>query len=400
MTQLFSRRRGQHFLLLLKYWRLVFNDHFVIALFFMFGALAWGYSQALNQLNSHLWWSRPVAIIVLLIILQVGRLATLVKPADPVFLLPQAKMMTHYFHQALHYSLILGELMTLAFSAVLMPFIMATSTYTVDTVIAIAVVMVTLKATEMNWLLARLFRFTSKTETVIILVILPGVVLISGFYLSWIVAGIISTIVMVVSWQVQRRVTQRLLNWRLAVAQEQQRMLGIYRFFNLFTDVPMVQGVVHRRRYLDWLVKLMSQSKQPFSYLYARGFLRGTEVSGLIVRLTVVGMAILFFIPIFWLNLLIMVLFIYLLTVQLIPFYWHFDNHVFTHLYPVSQNDQLKNFQSLSQKILLGATLLLWLASTGTTVNMPQQGAKLLVGVCESLLLVYGYIKYRIRQKK
>ena len=40
MNKLFSKRRSQHFMLLLRYWRLVFNDHFVIALFFLFGALA------------------------------------------------------------------------------------------------------------------------------------------------------------------------------------------------------------------------------------------------------------------------------------------------------------------------------------------------------------------------
>ena len=37
MNNLFSKRRQRHFMLLLKYWRLVFNDHFVIALFFLFG---------------------------------------------------------------------------------------------------------------------------------------------------------------------------------------------------------------------------------------------------------------------------------------------------------------------------------------------------------------------------
>ena len=47
MSSLFKKRRQQHFLMLLRYWRLVFNDHFVIALFFLFGALAYGYAQCL-----------------------------------------------------------------------------------------------------------------------------------------------------------------------------------------------------------------------------------------------------------------------------------------------------------------------------------------------------------------
>ncbi|MDF9446107.1 ABC transporter permease, partial [Limosilactobacillus mucosae] len=56
MNSLFKNRRQRHLLQLMKYWRLVFNDQFTIALFFMFGALAYTYAQWLKTLTPGAWW--------------------------------------------------------------------------------------------------------------------------------------------------------------------------------------------------------------------------------------------------------------------------------------------------------------------------------------------------------
>lgn len=400
MEKLYSQRRNQHFLMLLKYWRLVFNDHFVIALFVMLGAVMWGYSQGLEQLTTHTWWSKPLAIVIALVIVQIGRLATLVKAPDPIFLLPQAKMIDRYLRKAFWHSLILAELITIALTLVMLPFIMVTTNYATWQAGLILVVMVELKAGIMNWQLDGLYyQYIQPSKQTFLKLALPVIIVAIGFWLNWILAVTLSTIFLIGLHVHRLRSSLGVLNWQTAVKQEEQRMLGVYRFFNLFTDVPMVQGIVHRRRYLDGVVNLLSNSQRPFSFLYVRGLLRGTEVSGLLIRLTVVGMAILFFIPMFWLNLVIMVLFVYLLTIQLIPFYWHFDSHVFTHLYPVKLADQVNDFKSLTTKVLMAAMVFLWLASSGTQLNLTQLAIKLVVGIVEVELLTHGYVMYRIKQK-
>ena len=105
MNSLFKERRQKHFLMLLKYWRLVFNDHFVIALFFLFGALAYGYAQWLPSIPAHNVWIELLLVIFMTVIAQLGRLATLVKTADPIFLLPETSRMKTYFRQSYGYSL-------------------------------------------------------------------------------------------------------------------------------------------------------------------------------------------------------------------------------------------------------------------------------------------------------
>lgn len=400
MENLFKTRRTSHFLMLVKYWRLVFNDHFVIALFFMFGALGWGYSQSLGKLVPNSWWDAPLAIAVLVIGLQIGRLATLFEKPDPIFLLPQSKMIDHYLRQSLTYSSILGELIMLLISVATLPFIVLTNEYQTWQASIIVIAMLLLKLVWIEWELVKLYQTrTTKYNEALIKFIVPLIVLIVGFYMNWIVAIVLNFLFVVIMTLQLRRASHHLLNWRSAIAKEEQRMLGVYRFFNLFTDVPQVQGVVHRRVYLDWLVNIMSQPRRPFSYLYVRGIIRGTEVSGLIVRLTVVGMAILFFVPIFWLNLVIMILFVYLIAIQLIPFYWHFDTHVFSHLYPVNQSDKQKDFQSIINQILLIAMIFLLVASSGMNFNATNMIIKLIVGIVEVIVLSRIYLKYRINQK-
>ncbi|KIS04066.1 ABC transporter permease [Paucilactobacillus wasatchensis] len=402
MEKLYNKRRSQHFLLLLRYWRLVFNDHFMIALFVFLGALIWGYSQALDQLTPPIWWARPITIVILLILLQFGRLATLLKPADPVFLLPQSKMMDHYLKQAARYSLLLAELIVVGCTVIVMPFLMsATQTTNWQAGIIIITVML-LKYSWMDFSLLRLYRRNFQQNSIKWLLQwgCPAIILIVTLLVNAIAGMVLALLLLVFTKYQLSQLKHQLFNWRLAVATESQRMLGVYRFFNLFTDVPAVQGTIHRRKYLDFMLTFLNRDKTVFSYLYARGLLRGTEVSGLIVRLTLIGMVIVFFVPEFWLNLILFLLFIYLIAVQIMPFYWQYDSHVFTYLYPIKVETKMKSFKKMMVKIMAIVGGLLWLASLTTQISLTGMGIKLILGILEIWLLGGVYATSRINNKK
>ncbi len=319
----------------------------MIALFVFLGALIWGYSQALGQLKPTIWWAKPVTIVILLVLVQLGRLATLIESADPVFLLPQSKMMDHYLAQSKRYSLVLAELIVVICTVIVMPFLLAATTTTTLQVGFIILTVAVLKAAWMDSALTKLYERSMQQRWIKLIAqwIIPLVILVVTIEVNPIVGFVLALAWLGWAKHLLIKSKNQLLNWRLAVATERQRMLGVYRFFNLFTDVPAVQGTIHRRRYLDFIVHFLSRDKSVFSYLYARGLVRGTEVSGLIVRLTLIGMVIVFFVPEFWLNLILYLLFIYLITVQIVPFYWQYDNHVFTHLYPVQATEKNRSFQ-------------------------------------------------------
>ena len=68
MNKIWNQRLSQYQQKLLKYLRYVFNDHFVIALFFVFGAVCYGYFNFIDHYVHPLTLlDRFVAIIALML---------------------------------------------------------------------------------------------------------------------------------------------------------------------------------------------------------------------------------------------------------------------------------------------------------------------------------------------
>lgn len=393
MNKLFQKRRQRHFLLLLKYWRLVFNDHFVIALFFIFGALAYSYSQMLPGLKPTMWWPKWLLVIFLTLFAQLGRIASLVQKADPVFLLPQTDSMQNYFRSAFGYSFLLACIMSLAGVFIALPaamVIMHLSTLDIIVIILLAVILklANLLIYQQKMLFRRATRPSWMSWGV------PAVAWIACWFVSpWL--GLAVALADAI-YQYYQSMHQR-VDWQASVSLESDRMTGVYRFFNLFTDVPSVSGRVHRRRFADGLVSWLG-SNDPWAYLFSRGIVRNTEVSGLLTRLTLLGMVIAFFIPVVWLNSLLVVLMVYLIFVQLVPFYDQFDQIAFTHVYPIQPADKLQAFQKISQKIMLVVSILMGVASIGLHLHWLSAVINLLLAAVESYVLVHFYLGYRIKK--
>lgn len=384
-------------MLLLRYWRLVFNDHFVIALFFLFGALAYGYSQWLPTLGPGKWWTKLLLAAWFTVVAQVGRLATLLKKPDPVFLLPQVTGIRHYLKQATSYSLVLAEIMTVVGAFIALPLALTTERLSTAAIVTIFLVAIINKA---DWLhLARKAisqrwgrqQWRTRLEYWVNPLLASLVMWFVNPYVGLIVALILYLAVIGYYHDLA-------IDWRLAVKQEQDRMYSVYRFFNLFTDVPSVQGNTKRRRWADGLVKWLSNDGQPWSYLYARAFMRGTEVSGIVSRLTLLGMVIAFLMPAGWLSTVVVALFIYLIATQLIPLYDQYEANVFTHIYPLAPAQQQAAFKQLLVKVTAIEAGLIALASVSWQVNLSQLVVNLIVAAVEVCLLSRFYFKIRIKK--
>lgn len=397
MNSLFKNRRQRHLLQLMKYWRLVFNDQFTIALFFMFGALAYTYAQWLKTLTPGAWWIRWLLIIWFVLVMQVGRIATLIKPADPVFLLPQADGIKKYLNQAFLYSTVLGELMSLGLLTIELPMAMIDVKMSAANILALFIAGFFAK---LSWLVlakARLSLQWSRHQKLLragqwLLPLLIGI-------MSWLLSPLWGSVVSLLIWlAVSIRLKKQDLDWRAAVDGEQHRMYDVYRFFNLFTDVPSVKGGIKRRAWAQGLIKWLTIPNHAWSYLYARGFIRDTETSGLVARLTIVGMLIIFFVPLGWLRCILVLLFIYLIAMQLMTFVDHYQNNVFTHLYPIDQVTQLTDFQAFLKKVMGSLSLLLILAALGRSLDWLSMLSSLALAVLELYWLINIYFKKKIQK--
>ena len=350
MNKIWNQRLSQYQQKLLKYLRYVFNDHFVIALFFVFGAVCYGYFNFIDHYVHPLTVvDRVVAIITLMVILQIGKFATLLQKPDIVFLLPNDYRINDYLIKARHHSMTMTALIQIGCGLITVPFLVRVLHFSWIEWAVLLISQVLFKWMQLLFEETGLFdQKWNSSQMQFLKQGLPLIGIVGGILLSpWLSLGIA-----VIGWggmlQLRKKASYQVFKWKDAIAAEDKRVMRIYKFFSLFTDVPEVHQKIKRRRYLDWLLpRIQQDSRQTYKYLYWRGFWRNSEYSGLFMRLTIIGVLLMLFINLKWVSLLIGLLFIYLTSFQLIPLANQFYDIVFTHLYPVKPSQQLASFRKI-----------------------------------------------------
>ncbi|WP_413523671.1 ABC transporter permease [Latilactobacillus curvatus] len=398
MQALWQKRVQKHIQEQVKYLRLVFNDHFVIAIIFLLGALGYTYANAVKGLDPQAWWLKPVLSLVLLAAVSFGRLATLLKEADSVFLLPKESGLVTYLKSARLYSSWL-PLIAMAFVTLLVaPLLLITKTVPAWHIAVVLITLVIIKDRRFSIQLRQWYQADETQATKGLSLILDLAIIASQLY-QWLnLVGVLVALGLAYYQRQQLARVQKtqLFDWLVAVGAEDSRMGRIYRLYNLFTDVPGLSSQVKRRRYLDGLLKpITAKPANTYLYLYARGFLRGTEFSGLYIRLVVLGGIILCFSHIWWLSLALGLLLIYLVGFQLLPFYNQYDQIIFTHLYPVPTTKRIQAFSQLMRTLLLLQALLfsvILLVTLGMTIQVG-------LSVLALFVLVIGFVQFYLPKR-
>ena len=121
-------------------------------------------------------------------------------------------------------------------------------------------------------------------------------------------------------------------------------------------------------------------------------------MSGIVSRLTLLGMVIVFLLPAGWLSTVVVVLFIYLIATQLMPLYDQYESNVFTHIYPIPASQQQADFKQLLAKVTALEALLIALASIGWQLNVGQMVINLIIAAVEVVLLSRFYFNVRVKK--
>lgn len=396
MNNLWKKRLNLYLKRMIKYYRYVFNDHFVIALLFLLGGISYTYSNFIKSLNVDLSypWAKPVVIIVLLVMLQFGKVGTLIDEPDKVFLLPQEKGMREYLMKAQKRAWVSNSVIQIVVWIVLLPFIYYGVHLNLVESIILLLSQVALKVAQVNLFFIRAFeaKYQAGKYSLILNYVVPLIVYMLGLYASiYFALGITVGLILYLKSLPKNKIIQ----WNYLIDVEKLRLMRKYSFFNLFTDVPQVKKKAKRRKYLDWLIP---KFKNVYGYLFIRAIIRNGEYSGLYVRLTVIEFIVLLFIPKFWLSLVIGMLFIYLIGFQMLPLYKYFDDNVFVHLYPLETNSKGKEFKSILLALLIINAFLATIAVYIAIQNLLLSGAFLALVLVESILFVYGYTNLRLEK--
>lgn len=404
MSDFYRLRVNRHQTKMLKYMKYIFNDHFILILMFGIGGFGLYYSELVKSLTiSQLMWVKPLVGFMWFASLFIGKLATLLHEADQVFLLPKERQMSHYLNKALTHSLGIPFVLLILMSGVTMPVLLAAGIKMTPIIYGMYLLTLwLLKFSDLQLRLQFLYQDTTNswTKERLLWCVVAIMAIGSGLYIQPFIGLIIAAIFSLLNYVfTKNRLTTGTLEWSKGCSLEKQRMKQVYTFINLFTDVPGLTSDVKRRPYLDKLLATIPKNQaNTYRYLYARVFIRGTEYSGLVLRLTIIGCVIIGFSSTSWISLLIAALFLYLIGFQLVPLLGEFDYMLMAKLYPLPFEQKVKAVRALITRVL--SVVLIVFALIIFFVLPDKLTALMIIGglLIECLVLSWLYIPYRLKK--
>ena len=308
----------------MKYIRYMLNDHFLIVLFFLFGFIMVQYSS----------WIQSIRVLELPLLGLLGALlasvpffggvATLLEPADGIFLSVVGQDFKAYLQKAIRRSWMLPLLVMLASTGIIFPIVAQAFGTNLSMFVKLFLLQVFFKD-----LLFRCTKYAYRGVLHFTWMEKLGIYMIAvtnffGMFL-WISEGwsiVLLVIPVLLSIFVEQYYGKAAFVYQFdkMIEMELERQQRIYRLFALFVDVPMLHKPhAHRRTYLDGVLKmLVGNQPSGHRYLVSRTVIRTSQYMSLLLQLAVVSFVVaLFSQPYYW-NFIVNALVMMLLGFQLV----------------------------------------------------------------------------------
>ena len=323
-AELFETRVRKYQKKSMKYMRYVLNDHFLIVLFFLFGFIMVQYSS----------WIQSIRVLELPLLGLLGALlasvpffggvATLLEPADGIFLSVVGQDFKAYLQKAIRRSWMLPILVMLASTGIIFPIVAQAFGTNLSMFVKLFLLQVFFKDLLFRctkYAYRGVLHFTWMEKLGIYMI---GVVNFFGMFL-WISEGwsiVLLVIPVLLSIFVEQYYGKAAFVYQFdkMIEMELERQQRIYRLFALFVDVPMLHKPhAHRRTYLDGVLKmLVGNQPSGHRYLVSRTVIRTSQYMSLLLQLAVVSFVVaLFSQPYYW-NFIVNALLMMLLGFQLV----------------------------------------------------------------------------------
>lgn len=323
-AELFETRVRKYQKKSMKYMRYVLNDHFLIVLFFLFGFIMVQYSS----------WIQSIRVLELPLLGLLGALlasvpffggvATLLEPADGIFLSVVGQDFKAYLQKAIRRSWMLPILVMLASTGIIFPIVAQAFGTNLSMFVKLFLLQVFFKDLLFRctkYAYRGVLHFTWMEKLGIYMI---AVVNFFGMFL-WISEGssiVLLVIPVLLSIFVEQYYGKAAFVYQFdkMIEMELERQQRIYRLFALFVDVPMLHKPhAHRRTYLDGVLKmLVGNQPSGHRYLVSRTVIRTSQYMSLLLQLAVVSFVVaLFSQPYYW-NFIVNALLMMLLGFQLV----------------------------------------------------------------------------------
>ena len=382
-----------------SYLRYIFNGHLVIVVLFLLGSAAFYYQEWIETLQPDF----PAAWIIALVlaaVLTYSPIQTFLTEADKIFLLPLETRLDVYFRKSIIFSMSLQSYLLLLVLAVLMPLHVKIHGADFKSFFILLIALILIKWTNIliRWNVQYFIEKNVKLTDSIIRFCVNVVLLYFIFSGAQLIFTAVPVVVLIMLYfYYKKQAMDKGLKWEQLIEDEERRMNAFYRVANMFTDVPKLRDRTKRRKWLDWLVNIIPYKQHlAFSHLYLRTFARSGDYFGLLVRLTMIGGAAIYFLSYGPGQILFALLFMYLTGFQLLPLWNHHQNKLWVGLYPVPENARKKSFTSL----LLGIMIFQAAVFAGTVFikgDLILGAIVLASGIAFSLFFVYFYSQSKLK---
>ena len=404
-AELFETRVRKYQKKSMKYMRYVLNDHFLIVLFFLFGFIMVQYSS----------WIQSIRVLELPLLGLLGALlasvpffggvATLLEPADGIFLSIVGQDFKAYLQKAIRRSWMLPILVMLASTGIIFPIVAQAFGTNLSMFVKLFLLQVFFKDLLFRctkYAYRGVLHFTWMEKLGIYMIALSNFF---GMFL-WISEGwsiVLLVIPVLLSIFVEQYYGKAAFVYQFdkMIEMELERQQRIYRLFALFVDVPMFHKPhAHRRTYLDGVLKmLVGNQPSGHRYLVSRTVIRTSQYMSLLLQLAVVSFVVaLFSQPYYW-NFIVNALLMMLLGFQLVGVIQsaNTQNSHFASL--VDSNTRLKDDLSV---------LMLTMVASGIVIGISSAiGMRELIGLVGivfypifGILFTQFYLRYRFLKKR
>ncbi|ARK29175.1 ABC transporter permease [Halalkalibacter krulwichiae] len=354
---LWRERVNAYWNMAIRYLRLIGNSGFLFTVYVLIIIGSYYYSVFLDWLP-HSFPAVWVFVAVFAHLLTRSDVRTFVKPADVVFLLPYESKLGTYFKASKWYTTVLQCAVILLVLVILSPLF---SQYLASEAGSLFLIFVFLTVAKIwnvfaSWEEQR-FQGDSERHSHFLL---RGIVnitftffLFSGSHSLFIVATLF---IMLGLWFLYyKRLSERLtIKWDHLIEVEQAMLLSFYRVANAFTDVPQLKNKVRPRHYLNWLINgLTDSNKSVYHYLFSKSFIRSNDYGGIYIRLVFIAAIVIIALPSGWLQLVVLLLFLHMMTTQLSTLWYHYDTNMWVDLYPVDIDMKKNALSQLTFRLLI-----------------------------------------------
>ncbi|MGA9290334.1 MAG: ABC transporter permease [Anaerobacillus sp.] len=388
LETLWKERAGAFWAIALRYFRLIGNSSFLFTLVLTLIFGAYYYSELLKVIPDAFPGLAIITVISAFVLVRTP-LRFFLSEADLVFLLPAEGRLSGYFRKSLMYSFLLQVFTTVVVLTILAPLYQHETDSGTSYYVFVIVVLLLIKGIHvvMKWMELHLpahrspIGYTVLRLTITLLLIYLLLIQAQWIYVALAGALLVATLFLLFL-PLQRKYA---IKWEKLLVIDENQSMKFYRTANLFTDVPKLKQSVKQRRALSSFAEKLLPSGTVYETLYQKAFIRSNEYFGIYIRLLLVGLVVIAFVPGYMGKMIGAALIVYLTAVQLRTLYPHFQAHVMVKLYPLAESGQRLAFRSLLIRLLGAQALTFGVFSLILHFNMVEFLLVLFAGAISAL---------------